>query len=149
MAIESVPGTLPHESPTFGLDESRVTMTDSAGMFEHLAALFDEIGENTATTKHMRHLAMLGAYYAREQAAGQEAGREVSSDDLIDCASVLGGASVAFGHLDSLFQVIEEKVGNRTRMKSLAEVGQYTASDFANTLDVARERAEAAAKEAA
>ena len=146
MARESLPGTLPHESPTFGLDDSRVTMKDAAGMFEQLAALFNEIGENQTSTPHMRQLAALGAYYAHEHAAGQHAGLEVDSNHLEDCAGHLEAASEYFGHLESLFLAIKERAAEGQAVKPLAEIGRYSANDFANTLDVARERALATAE---
>lgn len=142
MANESVPGSLPHESPVFGLAESRATMKDAAGMFEQLAALFEEISESKANTPHIQRLAGLGAYYAREHAAGQQAGMECGPHDLIDCVGLMGEASEYFNHLASLFCSIHDRAADREKAKILAEIGRYSASDFVNTMDVARERAQ-------
>lgn len=142
MATESVPGTLPHESPAFELAESLATMKDAAGMFEQLATLFEEISEGKANTPHIQRLAALGAYYAREHAAGQQAGLECGPHNLIDCAGLMGEASEYFDHLASLFRAIHDRAADREQAKILAEIGRYSASDFANTMDVARERAQ-------
>lgn len=140
MAEGSVPGALAHESPVFGLAESHATMNDAAGFLEQLAALFEEIGRDVAENSDERHLAALGAYYAREHT------HMLRSDpgNMVDCAAFMKEASECFDRLERLFQAIHEKAEKFTRARALAGVGWYTASDFANTLGVARERAEEA-----
>ena len=140
MAEGSVPGALAHESPVFGLAESHATMNDAAGFLEQLAALFEEIGRDVAENSDERHLAALGAYYAREHTHMLRS----EPGNMVDCAAFMKEAEEVFDRLEGLFQAIGEKVGKHTRASALAGVGSYTASDFANTIGYDCERAEEA-----